>query len=144
MITKEKALELLHSKMQSLNLRKHCYAVGAVMLALAHRFKLSDNEGKIWEITGLVHDIDYEEFPKNHPQEGLKVLESENYPEEVIKAVSSHAWGYHKDSPEPKTKMEWSLYCCDELTGLIVACALVRPDKKLVSVDVASVQKKWN
>lgn len=141
MITKEKALELLHSKMQSQNLRKHCYSVGAVMSSLAKKFGQDEN---LWEITGLIHDVDYEEFPKNHPEEGLKVLKDENYPEEVVDAVAAHAWGYHKDSPQPQTKMDWSLYCCDELTGLIVACALVRPDKKLASVDVASVQKKWN
>jgi putative nucleotidyltransferase with HDIG domain len=131
MITKEEALKLLHSNMQSVNLRKHCYSVAAVMRALAKHF--GENED-LWEITGLVHDIDYEKDPKTHPMEGLKILKKEAYSKEIIDAVAAHAWGYHEGLPKPKNKMEWSLYCCDELTGLVVACALVRPDKKLSSL----------
>ena len=62
----------------------------------------------------------------------------------MVSAIKAHAWGYRDELPEPVTKMEWSLYICDELTGLIVACALVRPDKKLASVTVESILKKWN
>jgi putative nucleotidyltransferase with HDIG domain len=141
MITKEEALKLLHSNMQSVNLRKHCYSVAAVMRALAKHF--GENED-LWEITGLVHDIDYEKDPKTHPMEGLKILKKEAYSKEIIDAVAAHAWGYHEGLPKPKNKMEWSLYCCDELTGLVVACALVRPDKKLSSLTVDSILKKWN
>ena len=141
MITRDKALELLHSNMQSQNLRKHCYSVGAVMRAFAKHF--GENEA-MWEIAGIVHDVDYEKFPDNHPIEGIEILKKENYPVEIVEAVAAHGWGYHEGLPKPKNIMEWSLYCCDELTGLIVACALVRPDKKLSSVDLDSVQKKWN
>lgn len=138
---KEKAVSLLHGEIKNNNLRKHCYAVAAVMKKLADHF----NEDKdLWEITGLVHDIDYEKYPKKHPLVGLEILKKENYSKEIIDAVAAHAWGYCDGMPEPKNNLEWSLYCCDELTGLIVACALVRPDKKLCSVDVASIQKKWN
>ena len=63
---------------------------------------------------------------------------------DITDAVSAHAWGYIDGAPEPKTKMQWALYCCDELTGLIVAVALVKPDKRLSSVSVDSVMKKWN
>jgi uncharacterized protein len=140
MISKDQAIELLHSQMQSVNLRKHCYSVAAVMQALAKHFGEDEN---LWEIAGLVHDLDYEKFPETHPVHGLEVLEKEGYPKEIIDAVAAHGWGYHEGLPKPSNKMEWSLYSCDELTGLIVACALVRPDKSLGSVDVASVQKKW-
>lgn len=141
MISREVSLALLHSKMQSVNLRKHCYAVEAVMRSLALHF---NEDQDLWGIAGLVHDIDYESFPETHPIEGIKILKEEKFPEEIIDAVCAHGWGYHEGLPKPKSKMEWSLYSCDELTGLIVACALVRPDKKLASVDTDSVLKKWN
>jgi putative nucleotidyltransferase with HDIG domain len=141
MITKSEANRLLENHVKSINLRKHCYSVAAVMRSLASKF---NEDGDLWEITGLVHDLDYEKFPDVHPAEGLKILKAENFPVETTDAVAAHAWGYHEVAPKPVTKMEWSLYCCDELTGLIVACALVRPDKKLSSVDLLSIQNKWN
>lgn len=141
MISREQALKLLHDNMQSPSLRRHCYAVDAAMRALALRFK---EDGNLWGLAGLIHDIDYEKYPDTHPLEGLKILEKENYPKEVIDAVAAHGWGYRESLPKPKNNMEWSLYCCDELTGLIVACALVRPDRKLNLVNTASVLKKWN
>jgi putative nucleotidyltransferase with HDIG domain len=140
MISRQKALELLHSEVQSVNLCKHCYAVEAVMRALAQHF---EEDEEPWGLSGLVHDLDYEKFPDKHPLEGLKILKKENYPQEVINAVEAHGWGYREGLPKPKNNLQWSLYCCDELTGLIVACALVRPDKKLDSVDVAAVERKW-
>ena len=139
-MTRGEALELLHSKIQSVNLRKHCYAVEAVMKALARHFK--ENE-ELWGLAGLIHDIDYEKYPDSHPLEGIKILEKENFPKEVIDAVAAHGWGYREGLPKPKNNFQWSLYSCDELTGLIVACALVRPDKKLGSVDTAAVLRKW-
>jgi len=139
MITREKALEILHQNMQNQNLRRHCYAVAVVMKSLARHFKEDEN---LWEITGLVHDLDYEKNPDKHPLEAIKFLEKENYPTEIINAVRAHAWNYGEGFPEPQNKMEWSLYCCDELTGFIVACALVRPEKKLSLVKVDSVLKK--
>jgi putative nucleotidyltransferase with HDIG domain len=137
---KSEALNLLHQKMQSINLRKHCYSVAAVMRALA--LHLGENPDK-WEIAGILHDADYEEFPDTHPSVILQELENKKIDPEIVSAIRTHAWGYHDGYPEPKTKFEWSLYCCDELTGLIVACALVRPDKKLASVDLDAVKKKW-
>jgi putative nucleotidyltransferase with HDIG domain len=139
MISREKAIEILHQNMQNQNLRRHCYAVAAVMKSLAKFFKEDEN---LWEITGLVHDLDYEKNPDRHPLGAVELLEKENYPAEIIKAVKSHGWQYREGLPEPQTKMEWSLYCCDELTGFIVACALVRPEKKLSLVKVDSVLKK--
>jgi uncharacterized protein len=140
MISRGEALELLHSNVQNANLRKHCYAVEAVMRSLAKYFK---EDEELWGLAGLIHDLDYEKYPDTHPLEGLKILEKENYPKEVIDAVAAHGWGYREGLPKPENNLQWSLYCCDELTGLIVACALVRPDKKLDSVDVAAVERKW-
>ncbi|MEK7550844.1 MAG: HDIG domain-containing metalloprotein [Patescibacteria group bacterium] len=141
---RQEALEILHNMVQSQNLRKHCYAVGAVMATLALKFEMSNDKCQIWEIAGLLHDADYEKYPKKHPSVTIEELEKRKEDPELIAAIKAHAWGYREGYPKPESKFEWSLYICDELTGLIVACALVRPDRKLASVDVASVMKKWN
>lgn len=141
MISRDTALQLLDSNIKSPNLKKHCYAVEAVMISLAKYFRQDE---EVWGLSGLVHDIDYEKYPDRHPLEGIKILEEENYPKEVIDTVAAHAWGYRENMPKPKNEMEWSLYSCDELTGLIVACALVRPERKIDSLTVDSVLKKWN
>lgn len=143
MINKDKALELLHSKMQSVNLRKHCYSVAAVMMALAKHF--GENEEK-WGIVGLLHDGDYE-FTKTDPANHAKMManwvrELGETDEELLTGIESHGW-FH-EGKLPKTKMQWSLFCCDELTGLIIAVTLVRPEKKLSVVTVDNVLSKWN
>ncbi len=148
MITREQALKLLHEKMQNQNLRRHCYSVEAVMRELAKHFK--EDEEK-WGLVGLLHDGDYE-FTKEKPEEHAKLManwvrELGETDEELLTGIESHGW-FHLGLPAqagklPKTKMQWALYCCDELTGLIVAVTLVRPDPKLSSVTVGSVQKKW-
>ncbi len=144
-MTRKQALELLHKHIKNPNLRKHCYAVEAVMRALAKYF--NDDEGT-WGIAGLIHDADYEKTkddPKNkHTKELAKWLEEMDAHVDIKKAAASHAWGYVHGAPEPRTRMEWALYCCDELTGLIVAVALVKPGKRMASVSVDSVMKKWN
>lgn len=140
-MNKDKAIDLLNNNIGNINLRKHCYAVAAVMKSLASHF---DEDENLWEISGLVHDIDYEKYPEKHPLEGLKILQKENFPQEIIEAVAAHAWGYHDNTLEPRNKMEWSLYCCDELTGFIVAVTLVRPERKISLVTVDNVLSKWN
>ncbi len=140
MIAREEALKLLHEYMQSTNLRRHCYAVEAVMRALAKHFGEDED---LWGITGLIHDLDYEKYPKEHPNFSIKIFEEKKYPKELIQAVKAHAWGYKEGLPQPQSKFEWSLYCCDELTGFIVAVTLTRPDKKLSSVKLESIKKKW-
>lgn len=140
MIVREEAVSLLHSKMQSANLRKHCYSVEAVMRSLARHFK---EDEVLWGLAGLLHDADYEKYPEKHPLVIIEELEKMNEDSKLTAAIRAHAWGYRDGFPKPETKFEWALYTCDELTGLIAACALVRPDKKLASVDVAAVQRKW-
>ncbi len=143
MITRQEALKLLHDNMQSPNLRRHCYAVEAVMKALAKRF--GENEEK-WAIVGLLHDGDYEktkETPEKHTLLMADWLEKMGETDsEILSAILSHNFS-HTGQNSPKNKLEWSLYCCDELTGFIVAVTLVRPDKKLSSVTVESILKKW-
>ena len=143
MISKQQALELLHSKMESLNLRKHCYAVEAAMKSLAEHF---DEDKNLWGIVGLLHDGDYE-FTKEDPRNHAKMManwvrETGETDEELLTGIESHGW-FHQGK-KPKTKMQWALFCSDELTGLITAVTLVRPEKKIGIVTVENVESKWN
>lgn len=144
MITREKALELLHNKMESVNLRRHCYSVEAVMRALA-RHAGADEEK--WGIVGLLHDGDYEitkPTPEKHTilmAQWLKDM-GETDPE-IMSAILSHNY-VHTGQNTPKGALEWSLYCCDELTGFIIAVTLIRPEKKLSLVTPDNVLKKWS
>ncbi len=144
MITKVEALELLHANMQSVNLRKHCYAVSAAMKALAKHFR--EDEEK-WEVVGILHDADYEktkDAPEKHTVLTIEWLREKRVNDkEIIDAIISHNYSHTGGSP-PKNNLEWSLYCSDELTGFIVAVTLVRPEKKLSSVTVENVLSKWN
>lgn len=140
-MTRDQALEILNQKIQNENLRRHCLAVGVVMKSLAHYF---DEEESKWEIVGLMHDADYEvtkDQPEEHTMMAAQWLEGMKADPEIIQAVRSHNFS-HTGANSPQNKMEWALYGCDELTGLIVATALVMPDRKLSSVKVESILKK--
>ena len=136
--TREQAIALLHEWIQNPNLRKHCYAVEAAMRAYARR--LGEDEER-WGLTGLIHDFDWERHPdaERHPMQGVEVLRSLGWPEDVCRAVLGHATysGVPRDSA-----MARALFACDELCGFLVACALVTPEKSLDQVEVASVKKK--
>lgn len=110
------------------------------MRGLSRHFVEDEN---LWGVTGLIHDADYESHPQEHPWILIKELEKNQENQAMIQAIKSHAWQWSEKSPEPNSNMDWSLYCCDELSGLIVAAALVRPDRKLSSVTVESVLKKF-
>lgn len=144
MINRIQALELLHRHMQNANLRRHCYSVEAVMKALARHFKQDE---ELWGIVGLLHDGDYEEVKDNPREHTIRMAqwlkEMGETDKTLLEAILSHNFA-HTGQNAPKNDLEWSLYCCDELTGLIVAVALVRPDKKLLSVTVDAVLKKWD
>jgi len=142
-MTRAQAIDFLHAHMRSTNLRRHCYAVGAVMRALAG--KLGGNPDE-WEIVGILHDADWEETKDNadgHTRHTLSWLRDMGMTDgPVVHALRSHnTKRTHLANLEGK--MEWALETCDELTGFIVAVALVRPDKKLATVTVESVLKKW-
>lgn len=142
-MTKQQALDLLHAHLQNVNLRKHCYAVGAVMKSLSSKF---GGDAEKWEVVGLLHDGDYE-MTKSDPTKHTLVMldwlkEAGVTDEEIFSAIASHNY-VHTGKNEPKGNLEWSLYCCDELTGLIIAVSLVRPERTLAAVSVESVMKKW-
>lgn len=144
-MNREQALKLLHEKMQSQNLRRHCYAVEAAMRAIARKFKIPNDKLQIWGLVGLLHDGDYE-FTKGDPGNHAKLManwvrELGETDKELLEGIESHGW-FHQGR-EPKTQMQWALYCCDELTGLIVAVALVMPSKRLADVTAESVLKKF-
>ena len=142
-MTREEAVKLLYEHMESPNLRRHCVSVEAVMRALAKHFK--ENEDT-WGIAGLLHDADYEltkDTPKEHTKKVIEWLAQYDTGDDIKDAILAHGWGYVDGNPEPKNKMEWSLYCCDELTGFIVAVALTRPSKQLADVTIESMKKKW-
>lgn len=144
MISRQQAWELLNSHMKSKNLIRHCLAVEAVMISLAKYFK--DDELR-WGIVGLLHDGDYEEIQKDPSLHTIKMSqwlkEIGETDSQILDAILSHNFAHTGNNP-PKNNLEWSLYCCDELTGLIVAVVLVQPEKKLSSVSVESVLKKWD
>jgi len=138
--TREEAFQLLRKYNQNDALIKHALAVEAVMRHFASFFPGSDPE--VWGIIGLIHDIDYEQYPEQHCTKGREILEQENWPEEYIHAMQSHGWGLVNDV-EPVNDLEKVLYTIDELTGLINAAAILRPSKSILDLEPKSVKKKW-
>ena len=138
--TREEALQLLHKYNESDSLRKHAYAVEGVMRYVARK---RGEDVEKWGIIGLIHDLDYEKFPDQHCSKTKEILEENAWPEEYIRAAVSHGWGICSEVV-PQTQLEKVLYAIDELTGLVVTTALVRPSKSVMDVNVKSVRKKWN
>ena len=143
MITRDEALLFLKEEIKNENIIKHMLATEAIMRALAKKFEPEKEEE--WAIAGLLHDGDYTPATPEREQ-GVKVarvLEKKGFqiPDSVKHAMAAHNW--HATGVEPVSKMDWALFACDSLTGLIVATALVRPGKDLASVKVKSVMKKY-
>jgi putative nucleotidyltransferase with HDIG domain len=138
MINRDSAWSLLCEFTQSESLRKHMLAVEACMRAYARKFGEDQDQ---WGITGLLHDFDYEKYPtpQEHPFVGNKILEERGYPEEMRRAILSHA---DYSGVKRESKMEKTLFACDELAGFITATALVKPGKSLAEVEAKSVRKK--
>ena len=137
--TRLEALELLHKYNQSDSLLKHAYAVEGVMRYVAR--KLGQGEEK-WGVIGLIHDLDYEKYPNEHCLKTRELLQESAWPEEYIRAAISHGWGICIDVM-PETDLEKVLYAIDELTGLVVTTALVRPSKSVMDVTAKSIKNKW-
>ncbi len=137
--TREQALDLLERYNKSESLLKHAFAVEAVMRHFAS--KRGEDEEK-WGIVGLIHDLDYEQYPEEHCIKTEEILRSQGWPDEYIRAVVSHGWGICTDV-EPLTDLEKTLYAVDELVGLIAATALVRPSRSVLDMKTKSVKKKW-
>ncbi len=143
MPSRENAWQLLCEYTQSESLRKHMLAVEACVRAYAKKYN-ADQE--LWAIAALLHDFDYERWPnaehaadREHPSEGARILREQHYPEEVIRAILSHA-DYTDVARE--SLLEHTLFACDELAGFLTACAYVRPSKSILDLEVSSVKKR--
>ena len=137
-LSRDKAWDLVCEYIQSESLRRHMLAVEAAMVAYA---KIFEEDAHKWGIVGLLHDFDYERWPDppHHPLKGSEILLERGYPDDVIYAIKSHA-DYLEDCPRV-SRMDKTLYACDELAGFISACAVVRPEK-IHGMKPKSVRKK--
>jgi len=137
--TREDAWNLLTAYNQSDSLRKHALAVEGVMRHFARKY--GEDEAR-WGVIGLIHDLDYEQFPEQHCIKTKAILEENGWPEDYIRAVVSHGYGICSDV-EPRSTLEKVLFAVDELTGLVATTALVRPSKSVMDLKPKSVKKKW-
>lgn len=148
-MNRDKAYKLLTKYIQNKNLIKHSLSAEASMKGiyqyLTPKDKQNPQDEEKWGITGLLHDVDYEEAQKAGQVEQHGTLnfikEKDEIPTDILHGIQAHAYHYSKVMPE--SQMDWAITACDQLTGLIIACALVRPDKKLASVTSESVLKKF-
>lgn len=133
------ALLIVKEYVKSPNLINHMLAVEAAMCFYARKF---NEDEELWGLAGLLHDFDWEIHPTlaEHPQAGAPILRERGVPEEIVRAILSHA--DHTGVPR-ETVMQKALYACDEITGLITAVALVRPSRSLHDLTASSVKKKW-
>lgn len=130
------ARDLLCEYTQTDALRRHAVSVETVMRAAARQ---NGGDEETWGLVGLLHDFDYEQFPDDHPVKDKEILEARNVPAEIIYAIQCHAdfTGY-----ERRSLMDKMIFAVDELTGFVIACALVRPNKSLSELDAGKVRKK--
>lgn len=137
--TRDEALSLLQEYNENEGLIRHALAVEAVMRYSARKHGADETK---WGVIGLIHDLDYEQFPERHCHKTEEILRQRHWPDEYIRAVMSHGWGICTDV-EPQTDLEKTLYAMDELTGLVAATALVRPSRSVLDMKRKSVKKKW-
>ncbi|MBQ4347317.1 MAG: HDIG domain-containing protein [Firmicutes bacterium] len=136
---RNEAWALLTEYNSSEALQKHALAVEAVM---RHFARLAGEDEEKWGVIGLLHDLDYEQWPKEHCKKTEELLKERNTDPEYIRAVLSHGYGICTDI-KPEAHMEKVLYTTDELTGLINAACLMRPDKSVLTIETKSVKKKF-
>jgi putative nucleotidyltransferase with HDIG domain len=140
-MNRDRALELLHQHVTNQNLIKHMLASEAIIRALAKKLEKNEDE---WGLIGLLHDLDFEQTKNDPAKHGLvtaELLAKEGFTEEQLNAIKSH--NTEHTGVQRKTNFDFALTCAEQLTGLIVACALVQPDKKLAAVTVESIMKKF-
>lgn len=140
-ITRDAAIELLKKYNQDPFHLQHAYTVEGVMRWYAQELGYGD-DSDFWGMVGLLHDIDFEQFPEEHCIKAPELLREGGVGEEMIHAICSHAYGMHVDV-KPEHQMEKVLYACDELTGLIWATALMRPSKSTKDMELKSLKKKY-
>jgi predicted hydrolase (HD superfamily) len=139
MVDRNQAIALWRQYNEEDSLFRHALSVEAAMRHFAEKY---DEDVEFWGIVGLLHDVDYGRFPKEHLAHARTILEEAGCGEVLIRAVLSHGWGLCSDV-EPILRMEKVLYAVDELTGFIAACAYVRPSRSVLDMEVKSVKKKW-
>lgn len=135
---RDEALELLKKHLKNKNLVKHCLAVEACMRAMAVRL---GQDVEKWGLAGVLHDLDYElteKSPELHTTETVKILKDLQIDPEIIEAVQAHA-----GKVPCQNAMDWSIYSVDPLTGLLIAATLMHPDKKLSSIDLEFVKRRY-
>lgn len=137
--SREQAWQMLTEYTKSEALLQHALAVEAVM---RHFAELSGEDADEWGVIGLLHDLDYEQFPDQHCHKTAEILEEKGVDAKYIRAVCSHGYGICTDI-EPQSELEKTLYTIDELTGLINAVCLMRPSKSVLDLEVKSVKKKF-
>ena len=137
--TRQEAFALLQEYNTEESLIRHALAVEGVMRYFARKH---GEEPEKWGAIGLVHDLDYQQYPDQHCTKTAEILSSHGWPKDYIRAAVSHGWGICSDV-EPREKMEKILYAIDELTGLVATSALVRPSKSVMDLEPKSVKKKW-
>ena len=137
LMTRQDALAMVEAHVKNRNLRKHMLATEAVMRALARHL---DEDEELWALTGLLHDVDYDQTADDFERHGVlsaQVLAQKGLPKELIHAVKAHA-----EKAALESQMDRALYACDPLTGFLVSCALIRPEKKLDVIDVQFVKNR--
>jgi putative nucleotidyltransferase with HDIG domain len=137
-LSRAEAWALMTEYTQGESLRKHMMAVEAAVRGYARQFGEDEDD---WGVVALLHDFDYERYPdqENHPYRGVEVLAARGYPEWVTRAILSHA-DYSGVSRE--SRLEKTLYACDEMSGIVTAAALVRPSKSILDLEASSVMKR--
>jgi putative nucleotidyltransferase with HDIG domain len=140
--SRAEAWQLVCEHTSNESLRRHMLSVEAAMRAYASRF---GEDPELWGVVGLLHDFDYEQYPdvsaSGHPNQGARILRDRGVDEGIVRAILAHA--PEITGIEPETPMEKALLAVDELTGFLVAVALVRPSRSILDVEVKSVKKKW-
>ena len=137
--TRADAWALLNTYNKSESLIRHALAVEGVMRHMARKY---GEDEELWGLVGLIHDLDYEQFPDQHCRKTEEILKQNDWPEPVIRAVVSHGYGICTEV-EPLSTLEKVLFAVDELTGLVATTALVRPSKSVMDLKAKSVKKKW-
>ena len=137
-LTRDHAWNLLTEYTKGESLRKHALAVEAAVCGYARRF---GEDEQTWSVVALLHDFDYEQYPdlKDHPFRGAEILRERGCPPFVIRAILSH--GEHTNTPR-ESKLEHTLFACDEMAGFVTAAALVRPSKSVQDLEPSSVIKR--
>jgi putative nucleotidyltransferase with HDIG domain len=139
MLNRDEALRLWREHNHEDSLLRHALSVEAAMRHFARKY---GEDPEYWGLVGLLHDVDYGEHPEEHLRFARPILSGAGFDEGFIRAVESHGWGLCSEVKPEKT-MEKVLFACDELTGFISACALMRPSKSVLDIEVKSVKKKW-